>query len=204
MEKRLKLAKKLLNPQDSVLIVTIDEKEYLHLGCLLEEIFSDARIQMVSSVISSQGSTRDGLFSRADEYIYFVFIGEAEVTKSEDDMLNEGQSSTKSQLWFQFVRTGKGNLRENSKNLFYPIFINQETGKILSIGESIPLGTPKETVPVPEGQTAIWPMTADGKEATTPRNGYFLKRSECVPVLKSIKTRSSASTLYTRSQSGLI
>ena len=57
MEKRLKLAKKLLNPQDSVLIVTIDEKEYLHLGCLLEEIFSDARIQMVSSVISSQGST---------------------------------------------------------------------------------------------------------------------------------------------------
>ena len=34
MEKRLKLAKKLLNPKDSVLIVTIDEKEYLHLGCL--------------------------------------------------------------------------------------------------------------------------------------------------------------------------
>ena len=31
MEKRLKLAKKLLNPDDSVLIVTIDEKEYLHL-----------------------------------------------------------------------------------------------------------------------------------------------------------------------------
>ena len=31
MEKRLKLAKKLLNPNDSVLICTIDEKEYLHL-----------------------------------------------------------------------------------------------------------------------------------------------------------------------------
>ena len=30
MEKRLKLAKRLLNPADSVLIVTIDEKEYLH------------------------------------------------------------------------------------------------------------------------------------------------------------------------------
>lgn len=39
MEKRLKIAKKLLNPNDSVLIVTIDEKEYLHLGCLLEEMF---------------------------------------------------------------------------------------------------------------------------------------------------------------------
>lgn len=38
MQKRLKLAKRLLNPKDSVLIVTIDEKEYLHLGCLLEEL----------------------------------------------------------------------------------------------------------------------------------------------------------------------
>ena len=36
MQKRLKIAKRLLNPNDSVLIVTIDEKEYLHLGCLFE------------------------------------------------------------------------------------------------------------------------------------------------------------------------
>ena len=48
MKKRLELAKKLLNPDDSVMIVTIDEKEYLHLGCLLEELFPEARIQMVS------------------------------------------------------------------------------------------------------------------------------------------------------------
>ena len=165
MQKRLKIAKKLLNPKDSVLIVTIDEKEYLHLGCLLEEMFPEARMQMISSVISSQGSTRDGLFSRADEYIFFVFLGSAEVLKSEDDMLNEGQSATKSQLWFQFVRTGKGNLRENSKNLFYPIYANPETGAIVSIGNPIPLGVPKETVPVPEGLISIWPMTADGREA---------------------------------------
>ena len=50
MEKRLKIAKKLLNQKNSVLIVTIDEKEYLHLGCLLEELFPEARIQMISSV----------------------------------------------------------------------------------------------------------------------------------------------------------
>ena len=45
MQKRLKLAKRLLNPEDSVLIVTIDEKEYLHLGCLLEELFPEARMR---------------------------------------------------------------------------------------------------------------------------------------------------------------
>ena len=165
MQKRLRIAKNLLNPKDSVLIVTIDEKEYLHLGCLLEEVFPSARIQMISSVISSQGSTRDGLFSRADEYIFFVFIGDAEVSKSEDDMLNEGQSATKGQLWFQFVRTGKGNLRENSKNLFYPIFFDAEKGKIESIGEPIPLSVPKESIRAPEGLDIIWPMTADGREA---------------------------------------
>ena len=155
----------MLNPKDSVLIVTIDEKEYLHLGCLLEEMFPEARMQMVTCVISSQASVRDNMFSRADEYIFFLFMGNAEVFKSDDDMLNEGLSATKSQLWFQFVRTGKGNLREDSKNLFYPIFADPNTGRIISIGESLPLGVPRETVPVPVGQIAIWPMTADGREA---------------------------------------
>lgn len=165
MQRRLKLAKKLLNPADSVLIVTIDEKEYLHLGCLLEEIFPEARMQMITCVISSQASVRDNMFSRADEYVFFLFMGNAEVFKSNDDMLNEGLSATKSQLWFQFVRTGKGNLREDSKNLFYPIFANPVSGKIISIGEPVPIGVPRDTIPVPENQIAIWPMTADGREA---------------------------------------
>ena len=43
MERRLLLAKELLNPDDSVLIVTIDEKEYLRLGLLLEQTFPEAR-----------------------------------------------------------------------------------------------------------------------------------------------------------------
>ena len=69
MKQRLMLAKDLLNPKDSVLICTIDEKEYLRLGCLLEEIFPDARIQMVSVAIHSSGVAR-AEFSRTDEYYY--------------------------------------------------------------------------------------------------------------------------------------
>ncbi|MGO1318071.1 DNA methyltransferase [Brevibacterium aurantiacum] len=45
MERRLKLAKRLLKPHDSILVVTIDEKEYLRLGLLLEQTFPDADIQ---------------------------------------------------------------------------------------------------------------------------------------------------------------
>lgn len=52
MERRLKLAKRLLKPHDSILVVTIDEKEYLRLGLLLEQTFPDADIQMVSTVIN--------------------------------------------------------------------------------------------------------------------------------------------------------
>lgn len=51
MQRRLRIAQRLLNPADSVLIVTIDEKEYLRLGLLLEQTFPDAEIQMISSVI---------------------------------------------------------------------------------------------------------------------------------------------------------
>ena len=55
MERRLLLAKELLNPDDSVLIVTIDEKEYLRLGLLLEQMFPDARHPDGTSVISRKG-----------------------------------------------------------------------------------------------------------------------------------------------------
>ncbi|MDN5655114.1 MAG: site-specific DNA-methyltransferase, partial [Kocuria sp.] len=44
MERRLKLAQRLLKPEDSVLIVTIDEKEYLRLGMLLEQTFPNAKV----------------------------------------------------------------------------------------------------------------------------------------------------------------
>lgn len=179
MEDRLKLAKKLLNPRGSVLIVTIDEKEYLRLGLLLEQMFppsDEVRIQMVSSVTSSQASTREGNFSRCDEFLYFVFLGEARPTKSEDDMLNEGLSATKSQLWFQFVRTGKGNLRVDSKNMFYPIFIDEKAGIIKSIGDPIPVDADKTAVPVPNGQSVIWPVSADGREARW-RTGVHVARN---------------------------
>lgn len=81
MESRLLLAKKLLNPKNSVLIVTIDEKEYLHLGCLLEEMFPEANIQMVSSVIAQSGVARNNSFYRTNEFIYIVQLGNSAVQK---------------------------------------------------------------------------------------------------------------------------
>lgn len=75
MQRRLQLAKKLLNPANSVLIVTIDEKEYLHLGCLMEEMFSEANMQMISSAINGKGVARNSEFARVNEYVYIVRFG---------------------------------------------------------------------------------------------------------------------------------
>ncbi len=92
---------------------------------------------MVSSVVSSQASVRDDAFPRCNEFIFFVMVGGASPSKSSDDMLNEGLSSTKSQLWFQYVRTGKGNLRKRSEgDPFFPILADPTSGRIVDVGES--------------------------------------------------------------------
>jgi adenine-specific DNA-methyltransferase len=57
--------------------VTIDAREYLRLGLLLEQIFPDARVQMISSVINPKGVSVVGGFRRADEYIFFAMFGDA-------------------------------------------------------------------------------------------------------------------------------
>lgn len=58
MQKRLRLAKKLLNPTESMIIIAIDDKECNRLGLLLEEIFPDAKITMISSVINPEGKAK--------------------------------------------------------------------------------------------------------------------------------------------------
>jgi adenine-specific DNA-methyltransferase len=75
MERRLIIAKDLLNPADSVLIVTIDEKEYLRLGLLLEQAFPEGNAQMVSSVINRKGVVRTNELTRTNEFIYLVKLG---------------------------------------------------------------------------------------------------------------------------------
>lgn len=145
MEKRLKLAKKLLNPDDSVLIVTIDEKEYLHLGCLLEELFPEARMQMVSSVISPRGAMRQDMFTRVEEYIYFVFFGKAAIVPFGPDMLMETEyESVEQNVWKQMIRGSENGPRTKRPKLFYPIFFNLSDGSFNSVGNPPPLNVRRE------------------------------------------------------------
>ena len=175
MEKRLKLAKKLLNPEDSVLICTIDEKEYLHLGCLLEELFPEARMQMVSSVINPAGSIRQNEFSRTDEFIFFVKIGTSGPQKLPLGSAWEGNISNpgnKKKLgWNSLLRSGTSIYRIDRPNMFYPIYLDNKTNKIDSIGTPIPISTDRTSVEPKNNCTTIWPILSDGKEGRW-RVGY--------------------------------
>lgn len=164
MQKRLKLAKKLLNPKDSVLIVTIDEKEYLYLGCLLEEMFPEARIQMISSVINPNGAARNKLFTRVEEYIYCIMIGECAPVLTSRNMLDKEVQSTESVTWFSLIRTGSNSLRARSENCFYPIYVNNSSSKIEHIGDPLGKGVSRTTAKEIDGCTIVWPMHGNGDE----------------------------------------
>ena len=165
MERRLKLAKKLLNPADSVLIVTIDEKEYLHLGCLLEETFPEARMQMVSSMINPANVARVGECGRSVEYLFFVMLGKSSpqrVRLSREWVSSKGRTHTGQIRWDLLKRSGTNSERKHSPGGFYPIYINDETGKIEEIGD--PLAPGVSVAPIREGCTALLPIRQNGSE----------------------------------------
>lgn len=167
MERRLKLAKRLLNPDRSVLVVTIDEKEYLRLGLLLQQVFPEAKIQMVTIVINHRGVSRNREFTRVEEYAFFVFLGEAGPAMHDDDLLaTPQQDSTRSSKvrWERLIKGSNDARRQDRPGLFYPVFVDPARKAIVSVGDAMPLGVDRSTVDVPEGLTAVWPLSRDGAE----------------------------------------
>jgi adenine-specific DNA-methyltransferase len=165
MERRLLLAKELLNPEDSVLIVTIDEKEYPRLALLLEQTFPQAEMQVVTSVINPKGSARAGRFSRVDEYLYFLFFGAASVRPWSQDMLRSSEpGSGRKVRWAGLMRNGEGSRRTRIPSMFFPIYLAAETGAFHSVGQPPPVSTRPEEVPAPDGTVAVWPIDGSGQE----------------------------------------
>ena len=172
MKKRLALAKRLLNPADSVLIVTIDEKEYLHLGCLLEEMFPEANMQMVSITINPSGAKRDNMFSRADEYAFFVSLGSAHVIHP------KGEGSEQEVRWWYLRRTDYASRRGTIKGgtaQFYPIYVDNKTQKIVKIGQPLKPDESITNIEQYEGATPVFPIREDGVEMNWGLTGDSLK-----------------------------
>ena len=165
MERRLLLSRQLLDPEDSVLIVTVDEKEYLRLGLLLEQVFSGCKIQMTTIVINPKGTARYNEFSRVEEHAFFVFVGGVRLQSTGSDMLTDRDYASETDVrWRGLARTGRKGLRSNNPGSWYPIFLNKSDFSIHSIGDAIGKDVDESTVEAPKGTIAVWPPTKDGHQ----------------------------------------
>jgi len=160
MERRLLVAKELLNAADSVLIVTIDEKEYLRLGLLLEQVFPEARIQMISSIINRKGIVRANEFTRTNEFVYFLMFGSVRLVPNR-------VKTASSVRWASLRRTditSKRGTKKGGKSQFYPIFVNKNTTAIEAIGDPIPPNIDRHSIPGKSGCITVWPVRPNGTE----------------------------------------
>ena len=168
MEKRLKLAKRLLKP-DGVLIVTIDEHEVNHLGMLLERAFPDAYRQLVTIVINPKGVTQ-ARFSRVDEYAFFCFAGKATAMGVSDDLLTPGadeeeepeEGEQQRPRWKGLLRSGTNARRLDRKKMFFPVLIDRNRGAVVGVGDPLPFKDEPDFKKTVKGKIAVWPVRKDG------------------------------------------
>ncbi len=168
MERRLLLARELLNPANSVLIVTIDEKEYLRLGLLLEQTFPEAWIQMVS--VSDQSCQRGAVWGIRQELTSIFFSScwamapRACCSWSRNGIGTAGTNFTGTIRWDLLRRSGQARTRDGQR-LFYPVLLSRKTEMLLPARRA-PIGVDddvKSTVP-PTGTVAVWPIRKDGSD----------------------------------------
>lgn len=184
MERRLLIARGLLNPNCSVLMVAIDAREYLRLGLLLEQVFPEARIQMVSTIINPKGVSVVGGFRRADEYIFFVMIGTAAPARLQlsnewspssivsgnagandggGDQLEEDRGVVRREpAWTSMMRRGSEAARSDRYSMFFPIYADAENRRIVDVGEPVP--EDQKTAPDRPGLTTILPIRRNGDQ----------------------------------------
>jgi len=136
IERRLVLAKELLRPQNSVLIVTVDEHEVHRLRLLLEQMFPDATVQMVTIVVNPKGVAQ-GRFARVEEYALYCFFGTAGVSATHDDLLSDAATQRNTRFWKGLLRAGTNARPSDGLGMVYPIFIDPKRSHIVSVGETM-------------------------------------------------------------------
>ena len=167
MERRLRAARPLLNPEGSVLIVAIDEREVHRLALLLEQVFEDAEIQMVTTVVSAKGVVRPGKFSRVEEHLFVVAIGATGANPWMRNMLDPikgDKGATMGLEWLGLRRREPTSVRGSRPNQFYPIFVDNQTNAIYSIGDAVADDVDRRSVASPKDTRAVWPLKPNGTE----------------------------------------
>lgn len=185
MEKRLKIAKKLMKPEDSIMMITIDDIELCHLKILIEDLFSECYIQIVDMVINPKGKARVGKLSQVDEYLILIYMGNARTCAVKNE--NSDQEIRWPYLRRSDVESARGTTKGGTQQ-FYPIYVDVNTSKIVEIGEYL---TPDQSLSEAknvDGATAVFPIRNDGKHMNwglTEESLRYALENGCVRVTKS-------------------
>ncbi|MCE7483405.1 site-specific DNA-methyltransferase [Microbacterium profundi] len=168
MERRLLVARELLR-RDGALVVTIDEHEVNRLGVLLDQVFPESTRQLVTIVNNPKGVTQSYL-SRVEEYAFFVFGPEARLGSVDDDLLthrdvdgSDASGEIQRPRWKGLLRSGDDSLRADRKDMFYPVWLDVSTGKLVQAGAPLPWGD-SPSFEEQDGLTPIWPIRRDLQE----------------------------------------
>ena len=153
MGKRLQIAKNLLK-HDGVLVCAIDDNEFHHLGCLLEDIFNGWEMHCITIVHNPRGIQGNN-FSYTHEYAYFIFRKGLKVigSKQRDEILEE-----------ELRDHGGESLRTDARNCFYPILVKND--QIVGFG-NVPdkeFHPKSKNVKQKKGIIEVWPIDSKGIE----------------------------------------
>lgn len=156
MEKRLRIAKKLLCPSTGVLVCAIDDNELNTLGLLLEEIFNGYKVFCISVVHNPNGNQGKN-FGITNEFVYFVLpngnqLLSLEAREDEPDIRPLRDVS------------GNNNMRTDAKNCFYPIIVKDN--QIVAFGDVCPddFHPINANINRDDGTMEIYPIDASGNE----------------------------------------
>lgn len=185
MKKRLVIAKRLLNFEDSLLMITIDDNELCTLKMLLDSLFSECSIQIVDIVINPKGKARIGRLSQVDEYLLLVYFGRAATVLEKNYV--KGEEIRWPYLRRSDVESARGTTKGGTQQ-FYPIYVDNRTSKIVKIGASLRPDQPLTDAEVIYNATAVFPIREDGKHMNWGLTGDSLQyaiNNGCVRVTKS-------------------
>lgn len=156
MENRIRASKTLLS-EDGIMIVAIDDTEFVPLSQLIDDVYFnyDRNTVIVNHHPAGAGLTGTNI-STTHEYAIFVLPANKKVLFG--DINSDAESS------IGFIRTGTAdsNLRIGRPNSFYAILVNPTNKEIVGI-EKPPIGNYPEEDTI-EGYKRLYPKSKDGTE----------------------------------------
>ncbi len=201
IQDRALLGKNLLS-EEGVQCTAIDDVEEGRLKLLLEEVF-EGETAVVALRVNPHGRlgtngfsiTHDyALFSRKNEKIPFGLLPRDERQNARYKERDEKGAF----LWFPLQKTGSNTFRKDRPTMFYPIYLNELTGKMripdMYYNESRQEYITREDPT--NGEIIVYPIKDDGQEG----NWYFgIERARKeVSEFKTVKQKDGSYTIYVK------